>query len=130
MKTRNAENPDKSRLSAKFLASRKGFEPPTPALGGQTYPLEGVCNIRFLHKIRIFLGFKVKTKLFSVTFADFTAIYSKQNETTTSKTRCPRLFLFLRSKYNKSKVIFKISARKQICFQNCIDYSKRFGYNR
>lgn len=72
MKTRNAENPDKSRLSAKFLASRKGFEPPTPALGGQTYPLEGVCNIRFLHKIRIFRDFRVKNELFSVTFADFT----------------------------------------------------------
>ena len=31
---------------------------------------------------------------------------------------------------NKSKIIFKISARKQICFQNCIDYSTYFSYNR
>ena len=57
-------------------------------------------------------------------------IYSKRNKATISKTRRPRLFLFLRSIYNKSKVIFKMSARKWICFQNCIDYSKRFGYNR
>ncbi len=42
-------------------------------LGGLTFPLEGVCNIRFLHKIRIFQGFRLKTKLFSVTSADFTA---------------------------------------------------------
>ena len=42
-------------------------------LGGLTYPLEGVCNIRFLHKIRIFRDFRVKNKLVSVTFADFTA---------------------------------------------------------
>lgn len=32
-KTRNAENLDKSKLSAEFLASQRGFEPPTPALG-------------------------------------------------------------------------------------------------
>ena len=37
------------------------------------YPLEGICNIRFLHKIRIFRGFRVKTKPFSIAFADFTA---------------------------------------------------------
>ena len=55
------------------MAHPRGFEPPTCRLGGLTYPLEGVCNIRFLHKIRIFQGFKVKTKLFFVTFADFTA---------------------------------------------------------
>ena len=30
---RNAENLDKSRLSAEFLASQRGFEPPTPRLG-------------------------------------------------------------------------------------------------
>ena len=55
------------------MAFPRGFEPPAYRLGELTYPLEGVCNIRFLHKIRIFQGFKVKTKLFSVTSADFTA---------------------------------------------------------
>jgi len=43
------------------------------SLGGLTYPLEGVCNIRFLHKIRIFRDLRVKNNLFFVTFADFTA---------------------------------------------------------
>lgn len=56
-----------------FLASPARFERAAPRLGGLTYPLEGVCNIRFLHKIRIFQGFRLKTKLFSVTSADFTA---------------------------------------------------------
>ena len=34
VKIKNAVNLVKSRLTAEFLASRKGFEPPTPALGG------------------------------------------------------------------------------------------------
>ena len=68
-----AENLVKSRLSALFVASPPGFEPGASGLGGLTYPLEGVWNIRCLHKIRIFHGFKVKTKLFSVTFTDFIA---------------------------------------------------------
>ena len=68
-----AENLVKSRLSALFVASPPGFEPGASGLGGRTYPLEGVCNIRFLHKIRIFQGFRLKTKLFSVSLADFTA---------------------------------------------------------
>ena len=33
-KINNAVNLDKSRLTADFLASQKGFEPPTPTLGG------------------------------------------------------------------------------------------------
>ena len=32
-KTRNAENLDKSKLSAEFLASQRGFEPPAYRLG-------------------------------------------------------------------------------------------------
>ena len=56
-----------------FLASPTGIEPMAYCLGGLTYPLEGVCNIRFLHKIRIFRDLRVKNKLFSVTFTDFIA---------------------------------------------------------
>jgi len=55
------------------MARPARFERPTLRLGGQTYTLEGVCNIRFLHKIRIFRDLRVKNNLFSVTFADFTA---------------------------------------------------------
>ena len=61
------------RSATGFLARPEELESPAYCLGGLTYPLEGVCNIHFLHKIRIFQGFRVKTKLFSVTFADFTA---------------------------------------------------------
>ena len=68
----NKRTPEKCLFSG-VLAHPARFERATFRLGGLTYPLEGVCNIRFLHKIRIFQGFKVKTKLFSVTFADFTA---------------------------------------------------------
>ena len=59
--------------SADFLARPARFERAAFRLGDLTYPLCGVCNIRFLRKIRIFREFRVKTKLFSVTFADFTA---------------------------------------------------------
>ena len=55
------------------MARPARFERAAFRLGGLTYPLEGVCNIRFLHKIHIFQGFRVKNKLFSITFADFTA---------------------------------------------------------
>ena len=130
---------------AEFLAFPRWFEHPAFRLGGRTYPLEGVCNIRFLHKIRIFRDFRVKNKLFSVTFADFTvspervaprrvpkmAPFIQSGTKLLFRRRVARVFfLFLRSKYNKSKVIFKMSARKWICFQNCIDYSTYFGYNR
>ena len=122
-----AENLVKSRLSALFVASPPGFEPGASGLGGRTYPLEGVCNIRFLHKIRIFQGFRLKTKLFSVTSADFTASpervaprrvpkmapFIQSGTKLLFRRRVARVFfLFLRSKYNKSKVIFKMSARK------------------
>ena len=69
----NAINEKPAACAVGFLARPARFEHPTYRLGGLTYPLEGVCNIRFLHKFRIFQGFRVKIKLFSVTFADFTA---------------------------------------------------------
>jgi len=115
VKTRNAENPDKSRLSAKFLASRKGFEPPTPALGGQTYPLEGVCNIRFLHKIRIFRDFRVKNELFSVTFADFT-----ESPERVAPRRVPKMAPFIQ---NRTKLLFR---RRVACVFFCF-YDRNIG---
>ena len=55
------------------MARPARFERAAFRLGGMTYPLEGVCNIRFLHKIRILRDFRVKNELFSITSADFTA---------------------------------------------------------
>ena len=81
------------------LARQKGFEPPTPSLGGLTYPLEGVCNIRFLHKIRIFRGLRGKIKLFSVTSADFTASPDR-----VAPRRVPKMAPFIQ---NRTKLLFK-----------------------
>ena len=92
-----------------FLASQKGFEPPTLRLGGRTYPLEGVCNIRFLHKIRIFQGFRLKTKLFSVTSADFIASPER-----VAPRRVPKMAPFIR---NRIKLLFRRRvARVFSCF--------------
>ena len=91
------------------LASQRGFEPPAPRLGGLTYPLEGVCNIRFLHKIRIFQGFKVKTKLFSVTFTDF--IVSSER---VAPRRVPKMAPFFQ---NRTKLLLRRRvARVFFCF--------------
>ncbi len=82
------------RLRLRSLMARPArFERAAFRLGGTTYPLEGVCNVRFLHKIRIFRDFRKKTKLFSVTFTDSTASHESvapfiQNRTKAlSKTR-------------------------------------------
>ena len=103
---------EKSRKSAcfrGFLARHTGFEPVASRLGGLTYPLEGVCNIRFLHKIRIFHGFKVKTKLFSVTFTDFIA--SPEH---VAPRRVPKMAPFIR---NRIKLLFRRRvARVFFCF--------------
>ena len=78
-------------------------------LGGLTYPLEGVCNIRFLHKIRIFRGFRVKIKLFSVTFADFTASPER-----VAPRRVPKMAPFIQS---GTKLLFRRrDARVFFCF--------------
>ena len=87
------------KIVVSFLASQKGFEPPTLRLGGRTYPLEGVCNIRFLHKIRIFQGFRLKTKLFSVTSADFTASPER-----VAPRRVPKMAPFIQS---GTKLLFR-----------------------
>ena len=123
----NAINEKPAACAVGFLARPARFEHPTYRLGGLTYPLEGICNIRFLRKIRIFRDFWVKTKLFSVTFADFTASpervaprrvpkmapFIQSGTKLLFRRRVARVFfLFLRSKYNNSKVIFKMSARK------------------
>ena len=94
-----AENLVKSRLSALFVASPPGFEPGASGLGGLTYPLEGVCNIRFLNKIRIFQGFRLKTKLFSVTSADFTASPER-----VAPRRVPKMAPFIQS---GTKLLFR-----------------------
>ena len=97
------------KIVVSFLASQKGFEPPTLRLGGLTYPLEGVCNIRFLHKIRIFQGFRLKTKLFSVTSADFTASPER-----VAPRRVPKMAPFIR---NRIKLLFRRRvARVFSCF--------------
>ena len=90
-------------------------------LGGLTYPLEGVCNIRFLHKIRIFLGFKVNTKLFSVTFADFTVSPKR-----VAPRRVPKMAPFIR---NRTKLLFRRRvARVFFCFYDYnIINQKRFS---
>lgn len=91
------------------VARLKGFEPPASSLGGLTYPLEGVCNIRFLHKIRIFQGFRVKTKLFSVTYADFTASPER-----VAPRRVPKMAPFIQ---NRTKLLFRRRvARVFSCF--------------
>ena len=97
------------KIVVSFLASQKGFEPSTLRLGGRTYPLEGVCNIRFLHKIRIFQGFRLKTKLFSVTSADFTASPER-----VAPRRVPKMAPFIR---NRIKLLFRRRvARVFSCF--------------
>ena len=97
------------KIVVSFLASQKGFEPPTLRLGGRTYPLEGVCNIRFLHKIRIFQGFRLKTKLFSVTSADFIASPER-----VAPRRVPKMAPFIR---NRIKLLFRRRvARVFSCF--------------
>ena len=106
-----AENLVKSRLSALFVASPPGFEPGASGLGGLTYPLEGVCNIRFLHKIRIFRDFWVKTKLFSVTFANFTASPER-----VAPRRVPKMAPFIQ---NRTKLLFgRRVTRVFFCFYN------------
>lgn len=93
----------------------------TTGLGGLTYPLEGVCNIRFLHKIRIFQGFRVKTKLFSVTYADFTASPER-----VAPRRVPKMAPFIR---NRTKLLFRRRvARVFFCFYDYnIINQKRFS---
>lgn len=78
-------------------------------LGGLTYPLEGVCNIRFLHKIRIFRDFRFKTKLLYVTFADFTAGPDHM-----APRRVPKMAPFIQ---NRTKLLFRRRvARVFFCF--------------
>ena len=80
------------------MAHPRGFEPPTCRLGGLTYPLEGVCNIRFLRKIRIFRDLSVKNNLFSVTFTDF--IVSSER---VAPRRVPKMAPFIQ-KQNKATI--------------------------
>ena len=58
-----------------------------------------MCNIRFLHKIRIFRDFRVKTKLLSVTFADFTASPDR-----VTPRRAPKMTSFIQS---GTKLLFR-----------------------
>ena len=103
------EKPRKSACFRGFLARHTGFEPVASRLGGLTYPLEGVCNIRFLHKIRIFRDFRVKTKLLSVTFADFIASPDR-----VAPRRVPKMAPFIR---NRTKLLFRRRvARVFFCF--------------
>jgi len=91
------------------MARPIGIEPTACRLGGLTYPLEGVCNIRFLHKIRIFQGFRVKTELFFVTFADFTASPER-----VAPRRVPKMAPFIQ---NRTKLLFRRRvARVFFCF--------------
>ena len=107
--TKNRCKPSKNGLQRSFLAPPAGFEPVACRLGGLTYPLEGVCNIRFLHKIRIFQGFRVKTKLFSVTYADFTASPER-----VAPRRVPKMAPFIQ---NRTKLLFRRRvARVFSCF--------------
>ena len=92
-----------------FLAPPTRFERVAFRLGGLTYPLEGVCNIRFLHKICIFRDFRVKTKLLSVTFADFIASPDR-----VAPRRVPKMAPFIQ---NKIKQLFRRRvARVFFCF--------------
>ena len=92
-----------------ILARPARFERAAFRLGGLTYPLEGVCNIRFLHKIRIFRDFRVKNKLFSVTFADFTASPER-----VAPRRVPKMAPFIQ---NRTKLLFRRRvARVFFCF--------------
>ena len=94
---------------AEFLAFPRWFEHPTYRLGGRTYPLEGVCNIRFLHKIRIFRDFRAKNKLYSVTFADFIASPERA-----APRRVPKMAPFIQS---RTKLLFRRRvARVFFCF--------------
>ena len=103
------EKPRKSACFRGFLARHTGFEPVASRLGGVTYPLEGVCNICILHKIRIFQGFRVKTKLFSVTFTDF--IVSSER---VAPRRVPKMAPFIQ---NRTKLLFRRRvARVFFCF--------------
>ena len=109
------------KIVVSFLASQKGFEPPTLRLGGRTYPLEGVCNIRFLRKIRIFRDFRAKNNLFSVTFADFTASPER-----VAPRRVPKMAPFIQK---RTKLLFRRRvARVFFCFydRNIIN-QKRFS---
>lgn len=92
-----------------FLASPARFERAAPRLGGLTYPLEGVCNIHFLHKIRIFRDFMVKNELFSITSADFTASPER-----VVPRRVPKMAPFIQ---NRIKLLFRRrGARVFFCF--------------
>ena len=104
-----------------FLARPARFERATFRLGGRTYPLEGVCNIRFLHKIRIFQGFRVKIKLYSVTFADFIASPER-----VAPRRVPKMAPFIR---NRIKLLFRRRVtRVFFCFYDrYIITQKRFS---
>ena len=94
---------------AVFLAFPRWFEHPTYRLGGLTYPLEGVCNIHFLHKIRIFRDFMVKNELFSITSADFTASPER-----VVPRRVPKMAPFIQ---NRIKLLFRRrGARVFFCF--------------
>ena len=105
---------------AEFLAFPRWFEHPAFRLGGRTYPLEGVCNIRFLHKIRIFRDFRVKTKLFSVTFADFIASPERA-----APRRVPKMAPFIQK---RTKLLFRRRVARVFCFydRNIIN-QKRFS---
>ena len=105
----NAINEKPAACAVGFLARPARFEHPTYRSGGLTYPLEGVCNIRFLHKIRIFQGFRLKTKLFSVTSADFIASPER-----VAPRRVPKMAPFIR---NRIKLLFRRRvARVFSCF--------------
>ena len=95
----NAINEKPAACAVGFLARPARFEHPTYRSGGLTYPLEEVCNIRFLHKIRIFRDLRVKNKLFSVTFADFTASPER-----VAPRRVPKMAPFIQ---NRTKLLFR-----------------------
>ena len=117
----NAINEKPAACAVGFLARPARFEHPTYRLGGRTYPLEGVCNIRFLHKIRIFRDFRAKNKLYSVTFADFIASPERA-----APRRVPKMAPFIQS---RTKLLFRRRvARVFFCFydRNIIN-QKRFS---
>ena len=91
------------------MARPARFERAAFRLGDLTYPLEGVCNIRFLHKIRIFRDFRAKNKLYSVTFADFIASPERA-----APRRVPKMAPFIQS---GTKLLFRRRvARVFFCF--------------
>ena len=102
--------PNKKEPEGSFLlGTPAGNRTRNGPLGGLTYPLEGVCNIRFLHKNRIFRGFRLKTKLFSVTFADFTASPER-----VAPRRVPKMAPFFQ---NRTKLLLRRRvARVFFCF--------------